>query len=71
MIAGEDESDHEAYPLNFTESVDSDLLLLEPRPLWEKPLADLFRGRDLHRRHADWRGDSSGHLHHQGLELDL
>ena len=46
-LAQEDESDHEAYPLNFTESVDSDLLLLEPRPLWEKPLADLAASTPL------------------------
>ena len=56
--AQEDESDHEVYPLNFTESVDSDLLLLAPRPLWETPLADLAASTPLQvmaeRCHRGW-----------------
>jgi len=40
-LAQEDEADHEAYPFDLTKSADSDLLLLESRPLWEKLFADL------------------------------
>jgi len=46
-LAQEDEADHEAYPFDLTESVDSDLLLLEPRPLWEKLFADLAASTPL------------------------
>ena len=45
-LAQEDESDHEAYPLNYTESVDSDLLFSNP-DLSGKSLSRILRQAHL------------------------